>query len=109
MEMETWLACHAIKRRAPPHLTFSLLSSPTFPTCPQRWLSSLRATYQMSVAGSEAEDYTVFATDLLAYDEERLVDYLKRQDSGGRFDISSLAGVTSLSGSQKEHLAQKLR
>lgn len=34
---------------------------------------------------------------------------LKRQDCGGEFDISSLAGVASLSGSQQEDLTQRLR
>ena len=63
----------------------------------------------MSVAESETEDYTVSATDLLAYDEEHLVHYLERQDCGGEFDISSLAGVVSLSGSQQEDLTQRLR
>ena len=63
----------------------------------------------MSVAGSEAEDSTVSATDLLAYDEEYLVHYLKRQDCGGEFDISGLAGVGSLLESQREDLTQKLR
>lgn len=63
----------------------------------------------MSVAESEAEDYTVSATDVLAYDEKHLVHYLKRHDCGGEFDVSSLAGVASLSGSQREDLAQRLR
>jgi hypothetical protein len=63
----------------------------------------------MSVTGSEAEDPAVFATDLLAYDEEQLVHYLKRHDRGDIFDISSLGGVASLSGSQREDLAQRLR
>ena len=49
----------------------------------------------MSVAESETEDYIVSATDLLAYDEEHLVHYLERQDCGGEFDISSLAGLNA--------------
>lgn len=91
-----------------PHLTFPSLVA-HLPTPPQRWPSSLRAIPQMSVAESEAEHYTVSATDLLAYDEEHLVQYLKGQDCGGEFDISSLAGVASLSRSQREDLTQRLR
>ena len=63
----------------------------------------------MSVAESEAEDYIVSATDLLACDEEHLVHYLKRQGCNREFDISSLAGMISLSGSQREDLTQRLR
>ena len=63
----------------------------------------------MSVAESETEDYIVSVTDLLTYDEEHLVHYLKRQDCDGEFDISSLAGVALLSGSQQEDLTQRLR
>jgi hypothetical protein len=54
-------------------------------------------------------DPVVPATDLLAYDEGQLVHYLKRQDRGREFDISSLAGVASLSRSQRDDLTQKLR
>lgn len=63
----------------------------------------------MSVAESEAEDHAVTATDLLAYDEEQLVSYLKTQDHGGELDISSLTGVESLSESQRDELTQRLR
>ena len=63
----------------------------------------------MSVTESEAENCTVSATDVLAYDDEQLVLYLKGQDCGGEFDISNLAGVASLLESQPEDLTQKLR
>ncbi|KAL7926516.1 hypothetical protein ACQKWADRAFT_142096 [Trichoderma austrokoningii] len=62
----------------------------------------------MSVAGSEAEDAAVSATALLTYDQGQLVHYLKGQDRGQEFDISSLTGVASLSRSQRDELAQKL-
>ena len=63
----------------------------------------------MSVAGSNDEHPAVTATDLLAYDERQLVGYLKTQDRGGEFDISSLAGVDSLRQSQRDDLTQRLR
>lgn len=63
----------------------------------------------MSVAGSEAQDPAVTATDLLAYDEVQLVQYLKRNDGDGGFDISNVVGVKRLSGSQRDELAQRLR
>ena len=97
-------AINICRRDSPP---FSSLVA-HLPRPPQGWPSFLCAIPQMSVAESEAEDSTVYATDLLAYDEEHLVHYLKRQDCGGEFDISSLAGVALLSGSQREDLTQKL-
>ena len=63
----------------------------------------------MSVAGSEANDPAVTCADLLAYDEEQLLCYLKRRDRGGEFDISNLVGVRSLSGSERDDIAQRLR
>ena len=63
----------------------------------------------MLVAGSEVEDPAVAATDLLTYNAGQLVHYLKRKDRGGEFDISSLTGVASLSGSQRDDLIQRLR
>ena len=63
----------------------------------------------MQVAGSEAQDSSVSATDLSAYNEEQLVQYLKRNNRDGGFDISSLVGVKELSESQRDELAQKLR
>ena len=63
----------------------------------------------MPVARSEAQDLPVTATDLLAYDEGQLVQYLKRNDGDEGFDISSLIGVKSLPKSQRDELAQKLR
>ncbi|KAH8742717.1 hypothetical protein F5883DRAFT_513049 [Diaporthe sp. PMI_573] len=62
----------------------------------------------MSVAASESQTTAVTANDLLAYDEKQLVGYLKTQDRGDEFDISSLAGVESLSRGQRRALAQKL-
>ena len=63
----------------------------------------------MSVAGLDVEHHAVTATDLLAYDKEQLVGYLKAQDRGEEFDISSLADVESLLDSQRDELAQRLR
>lgn len=68
-----------------------------------------RAISRMSVAGSEAQDPAVTATDLLAYDEGQLVHYLKRNDGGEGFDISNLVGVKRLTGTQRDELAQRLR
>lgn len=67
-----------------------------------------RAITRMSVAGFEAQDPAVTVTDLLAYDEGQLVHYLKRHEVYGGFDISTLVGVETLSGSQREELAQRL-
>jgi hypothetical protein len=63
----------------------------------------------MSVPVSESQATVVTADDVLAYDEKQLVGYLKTQDRGDEFDISSLAGVESLSRDQRRALAQKLR
>lgn len=62
----------------------------------------------MSIARFKAQNPTVTITDLLAYDEEQLVQYLKRNEEDGVFDISSLVGVKRLSQSQRDDLAQKL-
>ena len=62
----------------------------------------------MSVAGSEAQDSAVTATDLLAYDERQLVHYLKKNEGDEGFDISNLIGVRTLTGSQRNELAQRL-
>ena len=53
----------------------------------------------MYFTGLEVEQQAVTALELLAYDDEqKIVDYLKRQPNvDGGFDISSLAGVESLS------------
>ncbi|KAL8771400.1 MAG: hypothetical protein Q9194_004891 [Teloschistes cf. exilis] len=53
------------------------------PTHSQRWPYSVRAIPRLSVAELEDEDYAVTATDLLAYDEEQVVAFLKTQDRGG--------------------------
>lgn len=72
----------------------------------QRWPHA--QSLEMSVAGFEAQDPAVTITDLLAYDEGQLVHYLKRHEVYGGFDISNLVGVETLSGSQREELAQRL-
>ena len=63
----------------------------------------------MSVSGPDDENHAVTALNLLAYDEGQLVAYLKAQDRGGEFDISSLADVDSLRESQRDVLTQRLR
>jgi hypothetical protein len=63
----------------------------------------------MPVARSKAQDLPVTATDLLAYDEAQLVQYLKRNNADEGFDISSLVGVRRLPKSQRDELAHKLR
>lgn len=63
----------------------------------------------MSVAESEVQDLGVTATDVLAYDEGQAVQFLKGIEGDGIFDISGLAGVRSLSESQRNDLAQILR
>ncbi|KAI0975068.1 hypothetical protein F4678DRAFT_458185 [Xylaria arbuscula] len=63
----------------------------------------------MPVARSKAQDLPVTATDLLAYDEAQLVQYLKRNNADEGFDISSLVGVRRLPKSQRDGLAHKLR
>jgi hypothetical protein len=63
----------------------------------------------MSITGSEPQDIIVTCTDLLSYDEEQLVQYLKAHDRGEEFDISSLVGVELLSSSERNALAQRLR
>ncbi|KID94259.1 protein kinase, partial [Metarhizium majus ARSEF 297] len=53
---------------------------------------------------------TVTATDVLAFDESQLVQYLERNAvNGGGFDISGLLGVENLSKDQRNELAEKLR
>ncbi|KAI0399969.1 hypothetical protein F4802DRAFT_620661 [Xylaria palmicola] len=56
----------------------------------------------------QTQDLAVTATDLLAYDEGQLVQYLKRHESNEGFDISSLAGVRRLAENHRDELAQKL-
>ena len=70
---------------------------------------AVRAIRQMSVAESEVQDLGVTATDVLAYDEGQAVQFLKGIEGDGIFDISGLAGVRSLSESQRNDLAQILR
>jgi hypothetical protein len=59
---------------------------------------------------TEAQDPASTATDLLAYDERQLVQYLKRNlDPDGGYDISGLVGLKSLSSDQRKVLAGKLK
>ncbi|RMD41530.1 hypothetical protein DV735_g3627, partial [Chaetothyriales sp. CBS 134920] len=64
----------------------------------------------MPVARSKAQHQhlPVTATDLLACDEEQLVQYLKRNYVDEAYDISSLVGVKGLAKSQRDELEQKL-
>ncbi len=63
----------------------------------------------MSVAKIEAQDPALTATDLLAYDERLLVQYLERnRDDDGGFDISGLVGMERLSKVQRKELAGTL-
>ncbi|KAL9580264.1 MAG: hypothetical protein Q9203_006371 [Teloschistes exilis] len=63
------------------------------PTHSQRWPYSVRAIPRLSVAELEDEDYAVTATDLLAYDEEQVVAFLKTQDRGERVRDSRCIGL----------------
>ncbi len=63
----------------------------------------------MSDTESEAQDSGVTCAEILAYDEEQLVSYLKTWDRGEEFDISDLVGLELLSESEREDLAQRLR
>lgn len=63
----------------------------------------------MSTVAYNDRQSTVTATNLLTYDERRLVAYLKAGDCGDRFEISSLVGVETLRSDQRDDLAQKLR
>ena len=63
----------------------------------------------MSVSEPEVQDPAVTATDLLEYDEGQAVQFLKSNDRDGIFDISGLAGVESLSESQRNEVTQILR
>jgi hypothetical protein len=59
---------------------------------------------------TEAQDPPSTATDLLAYDERQLVQYLERNvDPDGGYDISGLVGVKSLSSDQRKVLTGKLK
>jgi hypothetical protein len=63
----------------------------------------------MSFAEAPAPVFT--ATDLLAFDESQLVRYLESNSSrvDGGFDISNAASLESLSKSQRDELASRLR
>ena len=63
----------------------------------------------MPATGSDAHDLAVTATDLLAYHEGQLVQYLKEHESAEGFDISSVVGVEGLPKSQRDQLAQRLK
>lgn len=63
----------------------------------------------MSVAAFETGNAAVTVTDLFAYDQGQVVQYLKRHYNGEIYDVSDLIGVESLSGRQRDELAQRFK
>lgn len=63
----------------------------------------------MSAAESDVEDTGVTCADIMAYDEDQVVKYLKEQDRVGNFDALNIVGIRSLSSGKRDELTEKIK